>query len=73
MSFDSPTPSRQFHDTDRRSWVVRERPGDPASVEVTSRPALIFESATVIRRVTNYPSDWLELSTTQLEALSWER
>jgi hypothetical protein len=37
------------------------------------RADLVFESEDVIRRVRNYPLDWMELTDDALLAVSWER
>jgi hypothetical protein len=37
------------------------------------RADLVFESEDVIRRVRNYPTNWVDLSDDALLAVSWER
>ena len=55
---------RQFRDTDGVAWRVRElQPGDHSR-------ALYFETDHAFRRVTNYPEDWRDLPTGELEILS---
>ena len=59
-----PTGSRRFSDADGVTWRVREfQPADRA-------PALYFETETAFRRVTEYPPDWRDLPTAELEILS---
>lgn len=60
------TNPRMFNDADGvlwrvREWKVPERP-----------PALYFESDYAFRRVANYPPDWRDLPTDELEILSHE-
>lgn len=64
-------PSRTFLDSQGVQWRVSERvirrDADPSA-----RPCLFFEAAHIIRRVCQYPRDWLDLSDAQLERLSWQ-
>ena len=64
-------PSRTFLDSQGIQWRVTERVirrgGDSGA-----RPCLYFEAAHMIRRVCEYPRDWLGLSDAQLERLSWQ-
>jgi hypothetical protein len=60
------TSPRQFSDANGVVWRVRElQPADRA-------PALYFETEHAFRRVTNYPEDWRDLPTGELEILSRE-
>lgn len=52
------------------TWMVYLR-ADP--YDRRRRPDLIFESDLVIRRVREYPEDWLALDDEALWALSWKR
>ena len=64
-------PSRTFLDSQGIQWRVTERVirrGGAAD----ARPCLFFEAAHIIRRVCQYPRDWLGLSDAQLERLSWQ-
>jgi hypothetical protein len=55
---------RKFSDAHGIAWLVRE-------IRSLERPpALYFECDTAFRRVTRYPTDWRDLSTGELEALS---
>jgi hypothetical protein len=59
-----------FVDSLGTDWRIYE----VASVNVPAprgRNCLIFESAQAVRRVWNYPSNWHNLSTDELSALSW--
>ena len=55
---------RRFVDTSGVAWCVREK------ATLGRSPALYFESAATFRRVTQYPRDWHELATDELEVLS---
>ena len=66
------SPLRHYRDECGAEWRVREAPacgGAPAP-----RPTcLLFESATAVRRVWDFPPHWYFLGDTELEALSWRR
>ena len=58
---------RQYSDANGVSWRVREmRRADRP-------PALYFESDGAFRRVTDYPSEWGDLTSAELERLSHSR
>jgi hypothetical protein len=55
---------REYCDANGVRWRVRElHPGDRSV-------ALYFESDAAFRRVTEYPNDWRELPTSELEIIS---
>ena len=54
---------RRFVDANGIAWRVREK-------TLGGGPALYFESAGTFRRVTQYPRDWQNLPTGDLEILS---
>ena len=55
---------RRFVDASGIAWCVREK-------AILGRgPALYFASAGAFRRVTQYPRDWHDLPTSELEVLS---
>jgi hypothetical protein len=59
-----------FVDSVGTDWRIYE----VASANVPAprgRNCLIFESSQAVRRVWNYPSNWHNLSTDELSALSW--
>jgi hypothetical protein len=59
-----PLPERRFLDTDGVNWRVQE-------LQMPQRrAALYFESEGSFRRVAEYPSDWRDLTTGELEILS---
>lgn len=59
--------ARRYVDATGVAWCVRE-------LSVTDRdPALYFESVSAFRRVSQYPPDWHELPTGELEILSFCR
>ena len=64
-------PSRTFLDSQGIQWRVTERT-IRRSAEPDAGPCLFFEAAHIIRRVCDYPRDWLHLSDAQLERLSWQ-
>ena len=51
-------------------WRVYEQ---PSVYDRRTRPDLVFESESVIRRVRDYPTNWTELSDDELLAVSWSR
>lgn len=57
-------PGRRYTDANGVNWRVREfhQAGRP--------PALYFECTSAIRRVSQYPPDWRDLPTGELEILS---
>ena len=55
---------RRFVDASGIAWFVREK------ATMGRRPALYFESVGTFRRVTQYPPDWHDLPTSELEVLS---
>ena len=59
----SPSARRYVH-ADGIPWCVRELAADDRT------PALYFETTTAFRRVTEYPPDWRDLPTGELEILS---
>jgi hypothetical protein len=69
-SQDSSTPpSRSFVDDDGAHWTVHEQPfGD---YDRRSGQSLIFSTDFAVRRVRNYPQNWMELSEKELMELSW--
>jgi len=59
-----PEPDRRFTDDGGVTWRVRE-------VRLADRPAaLYFETDVAFRRVQDYPPDWRNLPTGELEILS---
>ncbi len=59
-----PEPERRFLDADGVNWRVRE-------LRMPARPtALYFETEGSFCRVADYPSDWRDLPTAELEILS---
>ena len=63
-------PGREITTPDER-WRVYERP--PELYDRRQAPSLVFESRTAIRRVREYPHDWMALSDEELLRLSWRR
>jgi len=61
--------SRAFLDVEGTHWNVYEQAfGD---YDRRSGMSLIFASEAAVRRVRDFPSDWMELSDEELLALSW--
>ena len=56
--------------TEETEWRVYEQ---VAAYDRRRRPDLVFESDGVIRRVRNYPPNWVELTDGELLDVSWER
>ena len=56
---------------DGRTWLVRQTP--PSPYDRRGAPTLVFLTDDVMRRVRDYPSNWFELSDTELFALSMRR
>jgi hypothetical protein len=70
-SQDSSTPpSRTFVDDDGAHWTVYEHAF--GEYDRRSSRSLIFNSDSAVRRVRNYPANWLELSERELMELSWK-
>lgn len=66
----STPPSRSFVDEDGAHWTVYEQAfGD---YDRRSSLSLVFNSEFAVRRVRNYPANWLELSERELILLSWK-
>ena len=66
----STPPSRTFIDDDGARWVVYEQ----ALTEYDRRNggSLIFNSDFAVRRVRNFPENWMALSDAELTKLSWQ-
>ena len=62
---------REFRDTGGRRWTVYERTAP--TIVSPLRSCLIFDSQAAIRRVSQYPADWMALDRAGLELLSWGR
>ena len=63
-------PSRTFLDTEGVHWLVYEQAF--AGYDRRSGMSLIFSSDSAVRRVRDYPADWIDLSDEDLAALSWK-
>ena len=63
-------PSRTFIDDDGARWVVYEHV--LSEYDRRSGRSLIFNSDFVVRRVRNFPGNWMELSEAELLKLSWQ-
>ena len=61
---------RTFVDADGGRWRVFEQPF--TDYDRRSGMSLIFSSENAVRRVRDYPADWLELSDAELSRLSWK-
>lgn len=78
-SFDNPPPPGARRNAPRSRtllidgeiWTVREE--TRGQYDRRSRPDLVFESAAIVRRVRDYPDDWLQLSDAELMAVSANR
>ena len=66
----STPPSRSFVDDDGAHWTVYEQAF--GEYDRRSGRSLIFDSDSAVRRVRNYPGNWLELSDRELLELSWK-
>ena len=64
------SPRRVYVDGDGQRWQVFEKTFD--QFDRRSGASLIFESDGAMRRVRNYPANWMELSNDELAALSWK-
>jgi hypothetical protein len=71
FSADNETPSsRTFLDVEGTQWRVYEQAfGD---YDRRSGMSLIFASEAAVRRVRDFPADWMQLSDDELLALSWK-
>lgn len=70
-SQESSTPqSRSFVDHDGVHWTVYEQAF--GEYDRRSSSSLIFNSDSAVRRVRNYPANWLDLSERELMELSWK-
>ena len=66
----STPPTRSIVDDDGAHWTVYEQAfGD---YDRRSSNSLIFSSEFAVRRVRNYPANWMELSQRELMELSWK-
>ena len=61
---------RVFIDGDGIRWRVHEQPF--SDYDRRRGMSLIFSSDGAVRRVRNYPADWMTLSDADLAALSWK-
>ena len=61
--------TRTYVDAEGQSWVVTEQRF--SQYDRRSGSSLIFASDLAVRRVRNYPADWVTLSDLALAALSW--
>ena len=68
QSSDVPT-RRVYFDADGHRWQVYEKAFDP--FDRRSGMSLIFASDGAMRRVRNYPANWIDLSDEELAKLSW--
>jgi hypothetical protein len=70
VSIDSAAlPGRSFMDAEGTHWRVYEQPF--ADYDRRTGMSLIFASEAAVRRVRDYPADWMDLSDQELMALSW--
>ena len=60
---------RSFTDDLGQEWLVSEQPFSEYDRRIGF--SLIFASELAVRRVRDYPSDWITLSDADLAALSW--
>ena len=66
----STPPSRSFVDAEGAQWRVYEQAfGD---YDRRAGRSLIFNSDFAVRRVRDYPANWMELSEKELMELSWK-
>jgi hypothetical protein len=69
IGFSDTSVERSFLDTEGARWQVYEQAfGD---YDRRSGMSLIFASESAVRRVRDFPADWMELSDDELLALSW--
>jgi hypothetical protein len=64
-----PSVGRSFLDAEGARWRVYEQAF--ADYDRRSGMSLIFASESAVRRVRDYPADWMQLSDAELVALSW--
>lgn len=64
-----PIRERVFTDADGVRWRVVERPF--GQYDRRRGLSLIFSSDSAVRRVRDYPADWIDLPDEALAALSW--
>ncbi len=65
-----PSTTLRLERFDGEQWRVREI--DVSRCAGQPQPfVLLFESATAVRRVRQYPANWCDLTATELSALSW--
>jgi hypothetical protein len=70
VSMDSDTGAeRSFMDAEGTHWRVYEQRF--ADYDRRTGMSLIFASEAAVRRVRDYPADWMDLSDQELMALSW--
>lgn len=70
-SQESSTPStRSFVDAEGAHWRVYEQTF--ADYDRRTGTSLIFNSDFAVRRVRNFPANWIELSDRELMELSWK-
>jgi hypothetical protein len=62
--------SRTFVDADGVRWHVHEQPF--SAYDRRKGRSLIFSSDGAVRRVRDYPEDWISLSDRALAELSWK-
>ena len=63
-------PSRSFLDGEGTHWLVYEQAF--SDYDRRSGLSLIFSSDSAVRRVRDYPADWIRLSDEDLAELSWK-
>ena len=69
-SADSETPAaRTFLDVEGMRWQVYEQAF--SDYDRRSGMSLIFASESAVRRVRDYPPEWMQLSDEELLSLSW--
>jgi hypothetical protein len=69
-SADRETPSRTFVDIEGNRWRVYEQAfGD---YDRRSGMSLIFASEAAVRRVRDFPAEWMQFTDDELLALSWK-
>lgn len=61
---------RVFQDSDGSRWRVYEQA--VSGYDRRTGTSLIFASEAAVRRVRDFPSDWITLSDVELLALSWK-
>ena len=63
-------PVRSFVDSDGGRWRVFEQAFN--DYDRRNGMSLIFSSENAVRRVRDYPADWMDLSDAELARLSWK-